>query len=224
MNRSLMPCLTILLLLICCAEQATAQGVHKSGPYVGLRLGPSFVFSDDMEIDAAGRGYILSGSDDDEGVLGLGVLGGYDFYPAYRQPIRLELEYMGRSDFDYSYGNGTTNVDADIGVSTLFLNAYYDFRTSTIWQPYVGIGLGSAFHDIDAGVSGNYANFSGDDESSDLAWNIGAGVGLRVNPRVMLDLGWRYANFGTAKYNVRGNTVSTDLRASEFLAGLRYEF
>lgn len=216
--------LAVLVFLICCASQAAAQGVHKSGPYVGLRLGPSFVFNDDLEVDAAGRGYTLSGSDDDGGVLGLGILGGYDFYPVYRTPVRLELEYMGRNDFDYSYNNGATDVDADIGVSTLFLNGYYDFRTSTMWQPYVGVGLGSAFHDTDVRVSGLYGNFGGDDESSDLAWNIGGGVGLRASQRVMIDLGWRYVDFGTAEYKDGGNSVSTKLRASEFLAGVRYEF
>ncbi len=224
MKRCNTTCLALLLLLICCASQAAAQGVHKSGPYVGLRLGPSFVFSDDMEIRAPGRGYTLSGSDDNGSVFGLGILGGYDFYYTYRTPVRLELEYMGRSDFDYSYYNGATKVDADIGVSTLFLNGYYDFRTGAAWQPYVGLGLGSAFHDIDVGVSGSYASFGGKDESSDLAWNIGGGVGLRASQRMMIDLGWRYVDFGTAKYRNGGNTVRTELRASEFLAGVRYEF
>ncbi|MFO7595424.1 MAG: outer membrane beta-barrel protein [Desulfocurvibacter africanus] len=219
-----MPCLTILLLLICCAEQAAAQGVHKSGPYVGLRLGPSFVFSDDMKVDAAGRGYTLSGSDDDGAVLSLGILAGYDFYPVYTMPVRLELEYMGRSDFDYSHGDGASEVDADIGVSTFFLNSYYDFRNSTVWTPYVGIGLGSAFHDTAVNISGLYADYSGGDESSDLAWNLSAGVGLRASERIVVDFGWRYANFGTAEYKDGGNTVSTELRANEFLAGVRYEF
>jgi len=228
MKRFVLSCLTFLLLVTLCAGESQAQSVHKSGIYAGLRLGPAFVFADDTRIGARGRDYSLSGPDDEGGVLALGVLAGYDMFHAYALPLRLELEYMPRSEFGYSRRAGSTSVQADIEVSTLFVNMYYDFRETSLrargLTPYVNLGLGQAFHDTDVHVSGAFATYGGGDESSDLAWNIGAGLGLAVSPRVVLDLGVRYASYGTAEYNRGGNSVSTDLRASEFLLGARYEF
>lgn len=224
MKRCILPCLAALLLLACCAATASAQSAGRSGAYLGLKFGPAFMAADDVEIGAAGRNYTLAGSDDDGAAIGLGLLGGYDFYYRHGQPVRLELEYMPRSEFDYSYRSGSMAVDADISVSTLFLNAYYDFRNMGMFTPYAGFGLGSAFHDTDASVSGWYADYAGDDESSDLAWNIGAGVGLRASERLLVDFGLRYVDYGTAKYKAGGNSVSADLAGTEMLVGLRYEF
>lgn len=224
MRRCITLCMAALLFTTVLSGTAPAQGLRKSGVYLGLKLGPAFMAADDLEIDAAGRDYTLAGSDDSGSVFGLGLLGGYDLYPRHALPMRFELEYMPRSEFDYSSRIGSTSIDADISVSTLFLNAYYDFHVGGLFTPYVGLGLGNAYHTTDARVSGWYGNYGGEDESSDLAWNIGAGVGLRASSRLVLDLGLRYVDYGTAKYKDRGNSVRAELAGSEMLVGLRYEF
>ena len=120
---------------------------------------------------------------------------------------------------------------------TAMANVYYDLGNMRGFVPYVGAGLGLAYHRTgDYTFTGwatnppNYAVRGANDLS--LAWSLMAGVGYQLSDRAILDLGYRYIDLGTAE-TARNDSNGTaqvsrltmnDLTAHEFKVGLRYHF
>jgi opacity protein-like surface antigen len=115
---------------------------------------------------------------------------------------------------------------------TMMFNAYHDFGKFHGFVPYVGAGIGWAYHnmgDISFEKCGTCVQF-GDDKLS-FAWSLMAGVGYQITDRAIIDFGYRYIDLGLA----RGSHVDSklgwnprleidDQRAHEFKVGLRYHF
>lgn len=163
-----------------------------------------------------GANHGLSGEQDQ--TVGLGAALGYDFYPAATMPVRMELELMYQTEAKHA-DSGSTLKDS---ISTVFVNGYYDFHTGTIFTPYLGLGIGTAWVDSKGDVSGRGA---GSNTETNFAWNVGAGVGIELDYNLTFDLNYRYAGFGTARTGSTSNGVADgSLRTHQFLAGLRYTF
>ncbi len=118
------------------------------------------------------------------------------------------------------------------------VNLYYDLGNMGGFVPYVGAGLGLAYHqmadytfpDWAAATAVGYA-VRGDNDLS-FAWSVMAGGGWQVSDRAILDFGYRYIDFGRA-WTARNDTTgfaqvtrlhAEDLGAHEFKVGLRYHF
>lgn len=195
---------------------------------LGIYVAPKFAFGGLMGHDvdftwttsdkAQGGGYDRktgSSSFDGDWIYGGALAIGYDFYHRFDVPVRLELEYamFGDAKSENSY-NSSSSVHTDweneknkvtIGVQTLFMNAYYDFRNSSNFTPYLGAGLGAAFVDMKGKSSyvdhsDPYTSYSlGEKSSTNFAWNVGAGVAYAFTDNVNLDLGYRFVGLGEGK-------------------------
>jgi opacity protein-like surface antigen len=209
------------------AGPASAQ---DSPFYAAGKVGASWMTADDINADD-NAGETADFGDDDETVFALGMAVGVDLYEEYELPVRAELEYMYRNELqadgaDIVYGD-PAELSADIKVQTMMLNAYYDFRNSTKFIPYVGAGLGLAFIGIDGEITDVNTGLSLEDSDSQtsMAWQVGAGVAYPITENLLADLGYRYVNFGEAELNADFNTdFDTDLSGHEFVLGLRYNF
>ncbi|WP_256372356.1 outer membrane protein [Chlorobaculum sp. 24CR] len=81
-------------------------------------------------------------------------------------------------------------------------------------SPYVMAGLGVA----DASISdGNWGPSS---SSTEFAWQLGAGLGIKAAKNTTFDLGYRYLSPSDANFD--GAKVS--LASSNIVAGIRYDF
>ncbi|MCV5625713.1 porin family protein, partial [Escherichia coli] len=76
-----------------------------------------------------------------------------DFYQHYNVPVRTEVEFYGRgnaeSKYRLSYWESAGGAEFDdaqnkLSVNTLMLNAYYDFRNSSAFTPWISAGRGYA--------------------------------------------------------------------------------
>lgn len=117
---------------------------------------------------------------------------------------------------------------------TMMLNVYKDFGRFGMITPYVGAGIGAAYHMVDETYfTGNYylpARIHGDNDLS-FAWSLMAGIGYQVSDRAILDVGYRYIDMGEAT-SERSDTAGyvnprvniDDLAAHEIKIGLRYHF
>lgn len=124
---------------------------------------------------------------------------------------------------------------------TLMFNAYKDLGTYGRFTPYVGAGIGVAYHTMDSpyftqadGVT-QHPHFperiAGNSDLS-FAWALMAGVGYSLSERTTIDLGYRYIDLG--EIESQGVTQSgggaypevrvEDIRAHEVKLGLRYSF
>ncbi|EPH7383187.1 opacity family porin, partial [Neisseria gonorrhoeae] len=130
--------------------------------------------------------------------------------------------------------NGTFHA-----VSSLGLSAVYDFKLNDKFKPYIGarVAYGHVRHSIDstkkatefltaAGAPGAaptvYNNGSTQDahQESDSIRRVGlgviAGVGFDITPKLTLDAGYRYHNWGRLE--------NTRFKTHEASLGVRYRF
>lgn len=195
------------------------------GLYVVPKLSLGFQSLTDME--ARGRnGGTASLDNGYDGTLGLGAAVGFDLYPHYMVPARLEVEYMHMGEAEES-GTGRGLLGPDFSykqknqASSLFVNAYVDLHNSTAFTPYVGAGLGTAWIKSD----GNLAEGLGSHTETNVAWNVGLGVAMELSYNTSLDFGYRYASFGTAKTGLNSvGHIESHMAMHQFNLGLRFTF
>ncbi len=127
---------------------------------------------------------------------------------AYENGYRLETEV--------TYRQATPKVGADNSWNVaVLLNLWREVRTETIFTPYFGGGFGGArVHLSSPGMINN--------SGGGFAYQAGAGVGVRIDPRLTLDIGYRY--FGVWDINNSGNVGSVSLNGSSITTGLRFGF
>lgn len=162
-------------------------------------------------------------SDDSDSVFGAGLAVGYNFAKHFQMPLRGEVEfsYFSEAEGSFSKAGHTTKQKMDIG--TIFANAYFDFENSSRFTPYVGAGIGLAFIDSEGRVDG-YKTDSKD--TTNFAFNLGAGIGLELTEEIDLSLGYRFAYLGDAETKSNGayRAKSEDIYMHQVNVGLRYTF
>ncbi len=80
-------------------------------------------------------------------------------------------------------------------------NAYYDLGNWRGIVPYVGAGVGLAYNQLsETYFTQNVflTNRIEGDSRLALAWSLMAGIGWQISDRAILDLGYRYMDFGKA--------------------------
>lgn len=125
-------------------------------------------------------------------------------------------------------------MHANIQTYTLMFNAYYDLGTWGRITPYVGAGVGMAYNRVDrVYFTANPALVNSIHGDSDLsvAWSLMTGVSFKLNARAVVDVGYRYIDFGRAtseRLDTGGfqnpRVYFDDLDAHEIKIGLRYHF
>ncbi|MEL6373635.1 MAG: outer membrane beta-barrel protein [Pseudomonadota bacterium] len=117
---------------------------------------------------------------------------------------------------------------------TLMMNLYKDFGNFGGFNPYIGVGVGLAYHKLgETFFTGNpnLVNRIAGNSDVAFAWSLSAGVGYQISERAILDFGYRYIDLGSIK---SGRVDSAgfqnpavdidDLTAHEIKIGLRYHF
>ncbi len=222
------------LALVASLAFGTAYAADKGGVYVGIKGGYEYMDRSNGGVATTNGQNATNESRSDKSGYTVGGAIGYNF-AGMGLPIRAEAEYLYHNQFKYSAVNGTAagstgEFSSKIDIHTVFANFYYDFKNSTAFTPYVGAGLGVAWinQKVSSTFTGWAATDNGNRDTTNFAWNLGAGVGYSLSDNIVLDLGYRYTNFGSAKaVSNAANTVTyraKDLNSHEGLLGLRYQF
>ncbi len=150
---------------------------------------------------------------------GAGV--GYQFNSWFRADVTGEYRFStgikvrDRDTFFDGSGNFiTTNekTNGEYSAAVFLVNGYFDLGTWYGVTPFVGGGVGYAYHwlhgfgtdtlnvyanpAIPPGVSGGTIR---DKDKGNLAWALHAGLSYDVTPNVKLELAYRYLNFGDVR-------------------------
>jgi opacity protein-like surface antigen len=126
-------------------------------------------------------------------------------------------------DLGATVGEIVGNGQGEVETSTFFLNAYYDFKNSTKWTPFIGGGVGYSNVDVnykpsDIGII--------DDDDDVLAWQVMGGVAYNINDAFEVAGSIRYrkseeadlsADLLPADFEIETETVIYDI-------GIRYNF
>ena len=120
------------------------------------------------------------------------------------------------------------NTSAKVSAATALFNGYVDLGTWYRATPYIGAGAGTARVSINDYTSATLPPFSGN--TSRVKWNFAwaamAGVAYAMSPNTMIDLGYRYINFGdvTTGNDSFGSMTLKQVAAHEVRVGLRWSF
>lgn len=201
------------------------------GVYVGIKGGYEYRDISKNDVTAGNQQNATNSKWSDKSGYTVGGAVGYNF-AGMGLPVRAEAEYLYHNQFKYSAVNGTATgstgaFSSKIDIHTVFANVYYDINTGTAFTPYVGAGIGAAF--INQKVASTFTGWGGNNgnyDTTNFAWNVGAGVGYSLTKNIIIDLGYRYSQFGDAK-KVDKSSVrfqAKDLDAHEAIIGLRYQF
>ncbi|WP_170984209.1 outer membrane protein [Rhodoligotrophos defluvii] len=147
----------------------------------------------------------------DSGFIEGGV--GCQFTPMFRADI------VGGYRFDSKLEDKWNSLDAKLSTGTIFANGYVDFDYFGFVKPYVGGGVGVAFHSIS---NVDKPPFSSSGSSTDFAWNVQAGLAFDVTENIAVDVGYRYVDLGDAKSGGPDHFHVDSITAHEARVGLRF--
>lgn len=121
---------------------------------------------------------------------------GYRFDKILRADINGQMR-----KFKYSGNLFTMDVNQNIDNKTMFLNAYLDMPTDTVFTPYATIGFGYSINRVskvtarDQHIAGNDFNADGVSKNT-FTWNAGCGLLMKAYENIDLNLSYRYIPIG----------------------------
>ena len=221
-----------------------------AGDQVGGYVAPKFVYGF-TQIDGVKLHWSHMGDSGSERVgsrtdstFGGSLAVGYDFEKKFGVPLRAELEYAGFSTAEakrsYTFDDERMTLKQKFNIQTLFLNAYWDIDTGTQFTPYLGAGIGMGFIKTKGTETGylvsdptdSWANSTSSKNVTNVAWNIGAGLGYDITDNWTLDVGYRFVGLGSVKtktyrYNDSDSSIygkTKNLYQHQVSLGARYTF
>ncbi len=181
-------------LILALAAPALAEGFFDGQPYFGLSAmlagarnsrvdnatgAPDPVFATGAEV-ITNVGY------------GLSLTGGWLFNSNWRTELELSRRSV-RLD-NIAGPAGTARLRGDLSINTLFANIARDFRGKSFLTPYVGLGAGVAFHELDLEEIDSSIGMT-KRTSTTLAFQAMFGVELEVSDDMDMVVGYRYVNY-----------------------------
>jgi len=124
---------------------------------------------------------------------------------------------------DLTVGELVADGQGQLKNGFVFANAYYDFDTGTDLTPYVGIGLGIAFADVEYRPS---ATQIVSDKESGVAWQLMGGASYRVMGNQEIFGGLRYRQGADIDTSATLLPADLDIENTAIIAeaGFRLEF
>jgi opacity protein-like surface antigen len=205
---------------------ASAQDFAAPAPYIGMFGG--FSHRGDERI---ARDYSLVSVDAEinfhDGAMA-GLLLGARFGGLLRAEVELSGHWhdlVGHADIVPLIGPTLfSDMSGALDVSFLFANMWIDLPVHGAIRPYIGGGIGVGFLDVD--VVTNAGNTVIDDENSNRAYQLGAGLGLDLAPHLALDIGYRYKAIQSMEFDawtiIAPVTIEGHYKAHNLLVGLHF--
>jgi opacity protein-like surface antigen len=185
----------------------------KIGPYISVNLGGAFL----TDSDQSRTGYDSETMKFDPGFAS-SFAGGYNF-GMFR--IEGELGYQGNNvdnkydDYYYDdynddhHRHSSNNDSCDLTAYSLMGNVYLDFVNPSPVTPFLTAGVGMAT-----------VNLFDYDADTVFAYQVGAGLAFAINPRMSVDLKYRY--FATEDLDFEG--IKAKFASHNVYCGFRFTF
>ena len=224
---------TLAFVLLSFSAVVQAEEHDRRGWYVSGKIGINSM--GDMEYDITGNPSRSGESGIGDGFPFISVALGHQW-----RNFRVEGEiFWGENDIDSftyaSYGNldsatlealnKNLEIDGEITERGFMANLWYDFDTQTRWSPYIGGGVGV----VSSAPEYSFRTPLGqgqEDPDNDLlaAFQIGAGLGYKLNESTILELSYRFRyNDGSDFYLSNGGRLEADSTQNHvLLVGIRF--
>lgn len=212
-----------LLVVTSLPSMASAEG---TGVYLAPKFLMSFQNTGNLSRSSALKGAGLDNYS--QFTLGGALAAGYDLWPQHMLPVRIELELALRGNSKENWTGGNKEVKGTWNSTTLLANVYWDFHNESAFTPYVNAGLGMAFNYAGYDVAVGSTNFSMDEQRTNFAWNVGAGLAYSINESISVDAGYRFLDLGTteASATIGQNRYKIETKPynHELMLGVRFTF
>ena len=175
------------------------------GPY--FTLTGSIDMYDDLALSGKADPSVPSGTS-----VGIKTGGGFNHSIGYqfKNSFSTELEFSyKRGDFDSS-GALSGNVNS----KSFLVNGIYSFNIREFYTPYIGYGIGIAFHEASI-------NHSGDRADTTLAYQVKMGVDMEFSRKLSLLLGYRYFTTNDPTF---GGYFTGEIASHGIEAGVKFHF
>lgn len=123
--------------------------------------------------------------------IGFGVAGvyGWLFDTNWRAEIELGHRELALDQVGSPLG---TSLNGDLSITTGFVNVLHDFRGESFITPYVGIGVGGAYHQFDVGAIGDGPPDFGVRDEFSIVYQAMLGLNFEVGEDVDIFTGYRF--------------------------------
>lgn len=164
---------------------------------------------------------------------------GYQFNNWFRVDMTGEYRAPSRFQAFETYPGGNDTYSASIRTAVLLANGYVDLGNWYGFTPFVGAGVGAAFHDFaglqdigGGGAVGGYGT-APDNSTTKLAWAAMGGVAYTISPNWKLELSYRYLDMGNVASNgiichcggpASPEVLNFHMTSNDIRLGLRYVF
>jgi OmpA-OmpF porin, OOP family len=189
---------------------------------------------DKMEMRADDRGWYLSGmvglnkaNDSDIDGAGISAEAVFDWGPAALAGLGFDFGSDWRAEIETGYRDSDVeNISAATGSGdtetlSMIANLFYDFDTSSSFEPYVGAGLG--FARVSADGFSPVSTTSIDDDDYGYALQAAAGVAFPLSDRIKLTLDYRFLSVQSLDFTTAsGVGVDADYNDHSVFVGLRF--
>ena len=157
--------------------------------------------------------------------------------------VRAEIEFYLNQDVTFSneieQNSGAVIVGfhgynkQTVGSKSVFINLYNDFQTGTVFTPYIGGGVGFSNVSVSESMKDSNYGFESQYNDTNFSWQVGAGVGIALSKNAVLDIGYRYVDYGSVSGSANGYFRNTfagkvdrefDLSSGQFTIGTRILF
>jgi len=114
---------------------------------------------------------------------------GYEFAENKYGALRIELEvaYRNNDVDDLQFNTNDQDARGDLSSFSVMINAIHDFKTSSSFKPYVGVGVG--FANIESDIQ--YGAVTIEDEDSVFSYQFIAGVEYAVTEKANIFVDYR---------------------------------
>jgi opacity protein-like surface antigen len=130
---------------------------------------------------------------------------GYQFKNSFS--TELEFSYKGG---DFESGGG---ISGSVNSKSFLVNGIYSFNIRKYYTPYIGYGMGFAFHEANIQDLGNR-------EDKAIAYQLKTGIDIEFSRKLSLLVGYRYFTSNNPKYGYF--TAKTASHSIE--AGVKFHF
>ena len=138
--------------------------------------------------------------------------------------VRAELQLYHNLGAEAEKKVSGAKVGFEQKTTAVMANAYYDFKNSSIFTPYVMAGAGVAHNKLNTKASvGSFSTSVKSKSSNNLALQTGAGVATKIADNAMFDVRYNLMNKGVDYKFQDGTKLKTGVEHS-VLAGVRFVF
>ena len=173
------------------------------GPY--FTLTGSIDMYDDLALSGKADPSVPPGTS-----VGIKTGGGFNHSIGYqfKNSFSTELE------FSYKGGDFASVLSGNVNSKSFLVNGIYSFNIREFYTPYIGYGIGIAFHEASI-------NHSGDRADTTIAYQLKMGIDMEFSRKLSLLLGYRYFTTNNPDFN---GFFTAESSSHSIEAGVKFHF